>query len=73
MSDKVHSIRGIISFGIFQRCKKFQDFFFRVHNPVACCTVSKVIGMPGVDDISADNDNSDDTEDKDKSNIANWL
>jgi hypothetical protein len=35
--------------------------------------VSKVIGMPGVDDISADNDNSDDTEDKDKSNIANWL
>jgi hypothetical protein len=33
--------------------------------------VSKVIGMPGVDDISADNDNSDDNEDKDnKSNLA---
>jgi len=73
MLDKVRCIRRIISFGICQRGKKVPDFF-RVPNPVAYCTVSKVIGMPGVDDITADNDNSDDNEDNDNtSNITNWL
>jgi hypothetical protein len=36
--------------------------------------VGKVIDMPGVDDIAADNDNGDDNEDNDNSsNNANWL
>ena len=52
--------------------------FFRVHNPLAYSTVGKVIDMPGVDDIAADNDNGDDNDDDSEdndnsSNNANWL
>jgi len=64
----------------FQNLSAWQESpgFFRVHNPLAYSTVGKVIDMPGVDDIAADNDNGDDNDDDSEdndnsSNNANWL